>query len=258
MKRLSSGYTPVVSSLILYALAVLLLPEIAIAAQNDVPFIAINTASEGTGGSFGPLKIALLVSSIVFIPSIIITVTCFPRIAIVLSMTRQALGTAQTPPNQLIMGLALFLTFSIMGSTLTKIYEEAVVPFSEDQLDYGEAFKVAFSHLRDFMLPLTREEDLALFADITNSAIPENPEELSATIVIPAFVVSELSTAFQIAFLIYMPFLILDMVISSVLTSMSMITLPPTVISLPIKLMLFVVIDGWSLIIGNLVNSYHM
>jgi flagellar biosynthetic protein FliP len=174
----------------------------------------------------------------------------------VLALTRQALGTAQTPPNQVILGLSLFLTFAIMSPVFTKIYEDAFLPYSEDQIGHMEAVEKTYAPLRDFMLPLTRESDLALFMDITNSETPDEPSQLSAAVVIPAFIVSELNTAFQIAFLIYIPFLILDMVISSVLTSMSMITLPPTVISLPLKLMLFVIIDGWSLIIGNLVKTY--
>ena len=198
----------------------------------------------------------MLVSSLVLLPAVLMTVTCFPRITIVLALTRQALGTAQTPPNQVILGLSLFLTFAIMGDTFQRVYEEALIPYSEDQISHGEALQKAFAPLRDFMLPQTREEDLSLFVEITKSKLPESPEHLGATIVVPAFVLSELNTAFQIAFLIYVPFLILDMVISSVLTSMSMITLPPTVISLPLKLMLFVVIDGWSLIIGNLVKTY--
>lgn len=237
---------------------VLLSAEFAYSA--GVPSISINTnadAEVSSGEVFSALKLALLVSSLVLLPSVLMTVTCFPRIAIVLGMARQALGTAQTPPNQVILGLALFLTFAIMGDTFNRIYKEAIIPYSDDQLTHSEAFKAAFAPLRDFMLPLTREQDLELFVEISKTPMPESPEQLSAVVVIPAFVVSELNTAFQIAFLIYVPFLILDMVISSVLTSMSMITLPPTVISLPIKLMLFVIVDGWSLIIGNLVNSYH-
>lgn len=241
-------------------LFVLLLPDLALG-EPVAPMISINTGADpemANAEVFTALKLALLVSSLVLLPSMLLTLTCFPRVAIVLAITRQALGTAQTPPNQLILGLALFLTFAIMGPTFTRVYEEAVVPYSEDQLSHGEAFSKAFSPFRDFMLPHTREQDLALFIDITKSELPDTPEDLAATVVIPAFIVSELNTAFQIAFLIYIPFLILDMVISSVLTSMSMITLPPTVISLPIKLMLFVIIDGWSLIIGNLIKSYHV
>lgn len=145
-----------------------------------------------------------------------------------------------------------------MGPQFKEIYEKSFIPYSDDQIDINEALDAGFAPLRKFMLPLTREEDLSLFMDITKTTIPESPEKVSALILVPAFIVSELNTAFQIAFLIYLPFLVLDMIISSVLTSMSMITLPPTVISLPIKLLVFVLIDGWGLIISNLVKSYQV
>lgn len=230
------------------------------AAYAAGPAITINTLSGNNVTNsevYTGLKLMVLLSSLVFIPSLIMTATCFTRIAIVLSMTRQALGTAQTPPNQILLGLAMLLTFSIMGPIFTEIYDKAIVPYSEDQISHSEAFTKAFTPLRAFMLRHTREEDLNLFIEIAHQETPDSPEALGPTVVIPAFVLSELNSAFQIAFLIYLPFIILDMIISSVLTSMSMITLPPTVISLPIKLMLFVVIDGWHLIIGNLIKSYH-
>ncbi len=242
------------------AFACALVPELVHAAPA-APMISINTTAGpevANSEVFSALKIAMMVSSLVLLPSVLMAVTCFPRIAIVLSMTRQALGTAQTPPNQLILGLSLFLTFAIMGSTFERVYQEAIIPYGDDQIGHAEAFQKAYAPLRDFMLPHTRQQDLELFVEITKIKPPETPDQLGASIVVPAFIVSELNTAFQIGFLIYVPFLILDMVISSVLTSMSMITLPPTVISLPIKLILFVIIDGWSLIIGNLVASYHM
>lgn len=230
-------------------------------AEISVPSISINTsgAKEMTSGEvYTGLKLVLLLSSLVFLPSLVMTATSFTRIAIVLSMTRQALGTAQTPPNQVVLGLSMFLTFSIMSPVFTEIYEKALVPYSEDQLSHSDALSKAFAPLREFMLRHTRERDLSLFVEITKHPDVESPELLGPTVIIPAFIISELNTAFQIAFLIYLPFVILDMIISSVLTSMSMITLPPTVISLPIKLMLFVVIDGWGLIIGNLVKSYNV
>jgi flagellar biosynthetic protein FliP len=232
----------------------------AASAQVNLPSLTINTLGGKDLNSqeiYSGLKLTLLVSVMVFIPALLMVSTCFTRIAIVLSMTRQALGTQQTPPNQIVMGLALFLTFSIMQPVFTKAYTEAIVPYSEDQLGVMEAGEKLFAPFREFMLLHTREQDLSLFIDITKTENPETPEKLGPLVVIPAFVISELNSAFQIAFLIYLPFVILDMIISSVLTSMSMITLPPTVISLPIKLMLFVIIDGWHLIIGNLVKSYH-
>ena len=229
-------------------------------AQVNLPSITINTNGGKDLNSqeiYTGLKLTVLISSIVFLPSLLMVATCFTRVAIVLSMTRQALGTQQTPPNQIIMGLALFLTFAIMQPVFETAYTQAIVPYSEDQLTTAEAGEKLFAPFRDFMLRHTREQDLSLFVDITKIQVPDSPEKLGPTVVIPAFVISELNSAFQIAFLVYLPFVILDMIISSVLTSMSMITLPPTVISLPIKLMLFVLIDGWHLIIGNLVKSYH-
>lgn len=243
-------------------LLILVSSSIAYAATDPVnPLVSINTSSSSDfskGDVFAALKISTMMSALVFLPSVLMAVTCFPRIAIILSITRQALGTAQTPPNQVLVGLALFLTCAIMGPQFKEIYEKSFIPYSEDQIDFSEAVDAGFSPLRKFMLPLTREEDLSLFMDITKTAIPESPEKVSAMVLVPAFIVSELNTAFQIAFLIYLPFLVLDMIISSVLTSMSMITLPPTVISLPIKLLVFVLIDGWGLIISNLVKSYQV
>ena len=243
------------------ALALLLSPALAHAAESFSPSITINTNNSGSEISnkevYTGLKLSILLSAMTFLPAVLMTVTCFPRIAIVLALTRQALGTAQTPPNQVILGLSLFLTFAIMGPTFNDIYTQAVVPYTDDQISHSEAMTKAFKPLKEFMLPHTREQDLELFVEITKSKMPDDPEEVSAMVLVPAFVISELNSAFQIAFLIYLPFLVLDLIISSVLTSMSMITLPPTVISLPIKLMLFVIIDGWSLIIGNLVKSYQ-
>ncbi len=234
--------------------------DTAFAATGSSPFISINTASGSEishGEVFAGLKMAFLIGILTFIPSIVMSLTCFTRVAVILSMTRQALGTQQTPPNQVLLGLAMFITFAIMSPVFDTIYADALEPYMNEEIDHSEALDKAFSPLRKFMLRHTREQDLALFLEITRAEPPETPEELGASVVVPAFLLSELNTAFQIAFLIYLPFLILDMIISSVLTSMSMITLPPTVISLPIKLMLFVVIDGWHLIIGNLVKSYH-
>jgi flagellar biosynthesis protein FliP len=230
-------------------------------AQTITPSLTINTTgSKEVANSevYTGLKLSIFLTALTFLPALMMTATSFTRIAVVLSMTRQALGTAQTPPNQIILGLSLFLTIAIMNPVFTRIYDEALLPYSEDQLTHQEAISKAFAPLRTFMLRQTRENDIDLFMEITKHQPVKSPEELGPTVIIPAFVLSELNTAFQIAFLIYLPFLILDMIISSILTSMSMITLPPTVISLPIKLMLFVVIDGWHLIIGNLVKSYHV
>lgn len=229
-------------------------------ADSLLPSITINTGS-GRGVSesevFAGLKLTFLVSSIVFLPSLFMAVTCFSRVMIVLSLTRQAIGVAQTPPNQVLVGLALFLTFAIMGPVFNTAWQDGLSPYLEDQISHTEAMEKVYNPFREFMLRHTREQDLGLFLEVTKTPAPDSPEKLGPAVVVPAFLVSELNTAFQISFLIFLPFLVLDMIISSVLTSMSMITLPPTVISLPIKLMLFVVVDGWHLIIGNLVKSYH-
>jgi flagellar biosynthetic protein FliP len=188
----------------------------------------------------------------------ILTMTCFTRIAVVLGMTRTALGTQSMPPNMIITGLALFLTMAIMNPIFVEMYEGGVKPFMDGQMDEKQAIEKAFSPLKKFLVRHAREKDLALFLDITKSPIPEDVQDVPFQVAVPAFVLSELNLAFQIGFLIALPFLVLDMVVSSVLTSMSMITLPPVVISLPLKLMLFVLVDGWHLIIGSLVATYHV
>ncbi len=248
-------------SLFLFAFALLLCPILPAFADPFAPSLTINTLS-GAGFDnkevYTGLKLTILLSAMVFIPSLIMAVTCFPRISIVLALTRQALGTAQTPPNQIIIGLSLFLTFAIMNTTFTEIYNNAIVPYTEDQIGNDELISRMYKPLRDFMLPLTREKDITLFTEITKSEKAESPEKIKASVLIPAYIISELNTSFQMGFLIFLPFLVLDLVISAILTSMSMITLPPTVISLPIKMMLFVLIDGWGLIIGNLVKTYNL
>ncbi len=249
----------VTQTLVVAGIMAILFPALAYA-EGVLPSVTINTSSssEVTNSEvYSGLKLSFLVSSLVFLPSIVMTTTCFTRIAIVLAMTRQALGVGNTPPNQVLLALSLFLSFVVMEPVLNEIYTKAVVPYTEEQITHQEALKAAFSPLRSFMLRQTREQDLGLFLEITKTKKPETPADLSPLVVIPAFVISELNTAFQISFLIFVPFLVLDMIISSVLTSMSMITLPPTIISLPIKLLLFVVIDGWHLIIGNLIKTYN-
>ena len=248
-------------AIIAIALIVSMIFPVAASAQN-MPIISLNlpNAAKATanGQITSALKVMGLITALVFIPALLMSSTCFARIAIVLATTRQALGTAQTPPNQIILGISLFLTIAIMGPAFEKIYTNSLVPFSEDQISVTEAVDRAFAPIRDFMLKHTREQDLTLFIEVLKMTPPASPQELGPSVVIPAFLLSELKTAYQIAFLIFLPFLILDIIIASILTSMSMITLPPTIISLPIKLMLFVVIDGWHLIVGNLVKSYSL
>ncbi|MBN8548940.1 MAG: flagellar type III secretion system pore protein FliP [Deltaproteobacteria bacterium] len=212
--------------------------------------------SDGTVSS--SLKIMLLLTILSFAPAMVITMTCFTRIAVVLGMTRTALGTQSMPPNMVITGLAMFLTIAIMNPVFSTMYNDGIKPFMEGQMNEQEAMVKSFAPLKRFLIRHAREKDLALFLDITNTAIPSDVNDVPFQVAVPAFVLSELNLAFQIGFLIALPFLVLDMVVSSVLTSMSMITLPPVVISLPLKLMLFVIVDGWHLIIGSLVATYHV
>jgi len=205
----------------------------------------------------GILTVVLLLTVVSLAPAILIMMTSFTRLAVVFSFLRHALGTQGSPPNQVIIGLSLFLTFFIMQPVWQKIHQEAVVPYQRQEISGDEFLKRGVKPLQDFMLKQTRKQDLGLFVSLSQQEKPANAEALPITTVIPAFVISELKTAFQIGFLLYLPFLILDMVIASILLSMGMMMLPPIMISLPFKLMLFVLVDGWNLMIGSLVKSFH-
>jgi flagellar biosynthesis protein FliP len=204
-----------------------------------------------------PLQIVALVTLLSLAPAILVTLTAFVRIVIVLSFLRHAVGTQNMPPNQVVVSLALFLTFFVMLPTLREINERAVGPYQREEIGDQDALVAAYSPLREFMLRQTREKDLALFLGATGAPRPDTPEQVPPQALLPAFLISELKTAFQMGFLIYIPFLILDMVVASVLTSMGMITLPPVLISLPFKLMLFVLVDGWNVLTGSLVQSFR-
>ena len=202
------------------------------------------------------LQIFLLMTVLSLAPAILIMLTSFTRIVIVLSLLRKALGTMQSPPNQIIIGLSLFLTIFIMTPVWQAVYRDALKPYFDEQITSEEAFATASGPLRSFMIKQTRQKDLALFVNIAKLKRPKNIEEVPLTVIIPAFVISELKTAFQIGMLLYVPFLIVDMVVASVLLSMGMMMLPPVMISLPFKLMLFVLADGWYLIVGSVVKSF--
>ena len=201
------------------------------------------------------LQILFLLTILTLAPSILILTTSFARIVIVLSFLRQAMGTQQTPPTQILIGLGLFLTLFVMGPTWTEINNKALQPFLKEEISQTDALKKAEMPLKNFMLRQTREKDLSLFVDISGDN-PTTNQEIDIRSVIPAFIISELKTAFQIGFLIYIPFLILDMVVASILLSMGMMMLPPVLISLPFKLMLFVMVDGWYLTVGSLMRSF--
>jgi flagellar biosynthetic protein FliP len=204
------------------------------------------------------MQIFLLLTILSLAPSILIMVTCFTRIAIVLSLLRQAIGSNQLPPTQIIMGLTLFLTIFVMTPVWQSVNQDALKPYLNNQLSAAEALKKAETPIRQFMIKQTREKDLALLVEIAKMERPKNVAEIPTTVLIPAFVISELKTAFQIGFMLYIPFLIIDMVVASVLLSMGMMMLPPVMISLPFKLMIFVLTDGWYLIIGSLVKSFTL
>jgi flagellar biosynthetic protein FliP len=203
------------------------------------------------------LQILLLLTLLTFIPALLIAMTSFVRIIVVLSLLRQALGVQQIPPNQVLIGLALFLTFFIMHPVGERIYTQVVQPYMAQEITAQDALKQAVVPLRTFMLSQAQEKDLRLFVQIGRQPRPQTPDDIPLSSLLPAFVISELKTAFQIGFLLYMPFLVLDLVISSILLSMGMMMLPPVLISLPFKLMLFVLVDGWHLVVGSLVRSFQ-
>jgi len=224
-------------------------------AQNVLSVNAAPSAGGGTTYSV-PVQTMLAFAALSFLPAVLLLMTSFTRIVIVLSLMRQALGLQSTPPNQVIVGLSLFLTLFVMGPTLDRIYQEAYRPYSEQKMSFEKALDTGASPLRTFMTRQTRESDLGLFARIAK-VDPKLPvAEVPMRVLIPAFVTSELKTAFQIGFLTFIPFLVIDLVVSSVLMSMGMMMLSPMLISLPFKIMLFVLVDGWGLIVGTLAASF--
>ena len=227
------------------------------AAAQGLPAV---TSTPGAGGAQTyslTIQTLLFLTALTFIPAAVLMMTAFTRIVIVLSLLRQAIGTLQAPPNQVLIGLALFLTFFVMAPVFEKAYRDAYVPFSQNQIDLMTAAERGVVPFREFMLKQTRESDLTLFVRLSNTPPLQGPEEVPLKVLVPAFIISELKTAFQIGFVIFIPFLVIDMVVASVLMSMGMMMLSPVIISLPFKLMLFVVVDGWNLLIGSLVRSFQ-
>jgi len=201
------------------------------------------------------IKLLVVLTLLTLAPSFLILMTCFTRVVVVLSFIRPALGTQQTPPNQLIIGLALFITLFVMSAVLSDLNEKALTPYMEDQISQDEAFEEASNTMKRFMAKYTRQEDLQLFIKYGNYEQPESIEDVPLLAMVPAYAISELKTAFQIGFMIFLPFLIIDMVVASVLMSMGMMMLPPVMIALPFKLLLFVLVDGWHLIVESLLRS---
>ena len=208
-----------------------------------------------TGTVSASVKLLLLLTVLSLAPSILILMTCFTRIVIVLGFVRTALSTQQMPPTQVLIGLSLFITFFVMAPVFSEVNEEALQPLFKDEIKLEEAYSLAAEPMKEFMAKHTRQADLQLFLDYTKAAVPASVEEIPLTTLVPAFAISELKTAFQIGFMIFIPFLVIDMIVASVLMSMGMMMLPPTMISLPFKILLFVMVDGWHLVGKSLLQS---
>ena len=226
-------------------------------AQADSAALAL--ASEAVQGQSYTLSIQILVmmTLLTLLPAIILSSSAFVRIIIVLSILRQALGTAQTPPNQVLLGIALLLTFFVMSPVIEAVHHDAAMPYAAGELAMDEAIEAGLEPIRTFMINQTRESDFELFASIANRTDIESVAQAPLSLILPSFMVSELKTAFQIGFLVFIPFLVIDLVVSSVLMSMGMMMLSPMLISLPFKIMLFVLVDGWALILGTLAGSFY-
>jgi flagellar biosynthetic protein FliP len=223
---------------------------------QSLPAVVVDQLGDGQQTYSLSIQVLALMTALTVLPALLLSMTAFTRIVIVLAILRQALGTPQTPPNQVLIGLALFLTLFVMSPVMTRAYEEAVVPYMAGEQDAMTAAKNAVVPLRAFMLDQVREHDLAVFADLSGQGPFAGPEEVPLSVLIPSFITSELKTAFQIGFLIFIPFLVIDLVVASVLMSMGMMMLSPMLISLPFKIMLFVLVDGWTLLVGTLAASF--
>jgi flagellar biosynthetic protein FliP len=231
----------------------------AVPALAQTPGLPAFTSTPAPGGAQTyslSLQTLLLLTSLTFLPAALLMMTGFTRIVIVLSLMRQALGTPSAPPNQVVIGLSLFLTFFVMSPVLDKIYADAYKPLSENRITMEDALDRGAVPLKTFMLRQTRETDLALFVRLSNSPRPAKAEDVSMKVLIPAYVTSELKTAFQIGFAVFIPFLVIDMLVASVLMSMGMMMVSPVMIALPFKIMLFVLVDGWNLLLGSLAQSF--
>lgn len=240
--------------LLIFGLILALMPAAGMAA--GLPMMTSTPAGGGGQNYSLSIQMLLFMTGLTFIPAMLLMMTSFTRIIIVLSLMRQALGTNTTPPNQVLLGLALFLTLFIMGPTLDQVYTTAWQPYSADKISFDQALDAASKPMKTFMLRQTREKDLEFFIEVSQSPHPATRADVSMKTLIPAYVISELKTAFQIGFLVYIPFMIIDLVVASILMAMGMMMVSPAMISLPFKLMLFVLVDGWTLLMGSLVQSF--
>ncbi len=225
-------------------------------ALGGLPAISVQSNDEGNTTYSLSLQILMLMSALTVLPSLLLGCTAFTRIVIVMSILRQALGTQQTPPNQVLIALALFLTIFVMAPTFTKIYDQVGPSYLNGDLPAQDALAVASKEMKGFMIKNTRESDISMFAEISRSEQFNGPEDIPFSVALPAFITSELKTGFQIGFLLFLPFLVIDMVVASVLMSLGMMMLSPMLIALPFKLLLFVLVDGWSMTVGSLVSTF--
>jgi flagellar biosynthetic protein FliP len=228
-------------------------------AAQTLPKVSLQVGdAEEAGDLSTTLQIVILMTVLALAPSILIMITSFIRFTVVLSFLRHAMGIHQAPPNQLLVALALILTFFVMAPVMSQSYENGIKPFLDKEVSKEEAFDKSVEPFREFMLAQTREKDLALFVNIAKLEQPDNPDDIPLHVLVPGFVISELRTAFQIAFVLFIPFLVIDMVVASVLMSMGMMMLPPIIVSLPFKILLFVLVDGWYLLVKSLVESVRI
>tara|TARA_B100000949_G_C14243519_1_gene434716 strand:+ start:490 stop:1227 length:738 start_codon:yes stop_codon:yes gene_type:complete len=241
----------------LWYIALLALPVISNAANLNIPAVTV-TSTPGGGENYSvSLQILIFMTLLSVLPGLLMAMTAFTRIMIVMSILRQAIGMAQTPTNQILIGLSLFLTFFVMSPVFTTINNQALQPYLNDKITMVDALQKAQQPLRNFMLNQTRKNDLALFEKM-NAGTYDKLDDVPMTVIIPAFITSELKTAFQIGFILFLPFLIIDLVVASVLVAMGMMMLSPLIVSLPFKIMLFVMVDGWTLVLGSLASSFAM
>ncbi len=254
-RRRTPGFTRLAwTAFLLAALLALLAPSAFAQSNSNLPLV-IGQGAGGTSYSV-PIQTLLFFTALSFLPAVLLLMTGFTRIVIVLSLLRQALGTQAAPPNQVIVGLSLFLTFFVMGPTLDKVYADAYQPFAANRIAFDEALKRGEIPMREFMLRQTRQADVALFAKLAKVDASVKSADVPFKVLVPAFVTSELKSAFQIGFLIFIPFLVIDMIVASVLMSLGMMMLSPVLVALPFKLMLFVLADGWNLLLGSLAASF--
>ncbi|GIU46143.1 flagellar type III secretion system pore protein FliP [Shewanella algidipiscicola] len=242
--------------LLVSLISALLLPQLAWAQEGILPAVTVTTGADGATQYSVTMQILLLMTALSFLPAMVIMLTSFTRIIVVLSILRQAIGLQQTPSNQVLIGMSLFMTFFIMAPVFDKIYANAVQPYMDETLTIEQAFETGKAPLKAFMLSQTRLTDLQTFVEISGYQNIDTPEDAPMSVLIPAFITSELKTAFQIGFMLFVPFLVLDLVVASILMAMGMMMLSPMIVSLPFKIMLFVLVDGWSLVMGTLANSF--